>query len=101
MFDRVKFPPWGVQGGKEARPGQITVIKTSGEKIVIYKSKSYPLEPGDMILVETGGGGGYGPPAERARELLERDLVRGYVSVEEAERASGVKIDLSRLAPSR
>ena len=92
MFDRVKWPPWGVQGGKEAKPGQITVAKKSGEKEIIYKSKAYPLEPGDMIMVETGGGGGYGPPSERPRELVERDLRRGYVSVEAAEREYGIEI---------
>ena len=94
MFDRVKWPPWGVQGGKEAKPGQITVVKKSGEKEIIYKSKAYPLEPGDMIIVETGGGGGYGPPSERPRELVERDLRRGYVSVEAAERDYRVKVGL-------
>ena len=88
MFDRVKWPPWGVKGGKEAKPGQITVVKKSGEKEIIYKSKAYPLEPGDMIIVETGGGGGYGPPSERPRELIERDLRRGYVSV----RSSGTRL---------
>jgi N-methylhydantoinase B len=96
LFDRVKYPPWGVQGGKEAKPGQITVMKKSGEREIIYKSKGYPLEPGDEIIVETGGGGGYGPPSERRRELLERDVRRGYVSVEAAERDYGLKIDLPR-----
>jgi N-methylhydantoinase B len=96
MFDRVKCPPWGVQGAKEAKPGQITVVKKSGAREIIYKSKGYPLEPGDEIIVETGGGGGYGPPSERPRELLERDVRRGYVSVEAAEREYGVKIDASR-----
>ena len=94
MFDRVKWPPWGVKGGKEAKSGQITVVKKSGEKEIIYKSKAYPLEPGDMIIVETGGGGGYGPPSERPRELIERDLRRGYVSVEAAERDYRVKVSL-------
>ena len=37
-----------------------------------------------------GGGGGYGPPAERARELVERDVMRGYVSKEAAARDYGV-----------
>ena len=92
MFDRVKWPPWGVQGGKEAKPGQITVVKKSGEKEIIYKSKAYPLEPGDMIMVETGGGGGYGPPSERPRELVERDLRRGYVSVDAAKRDYSIKL---------
>ena len=90
MFDRVKYPPWGVQGGKEGKSGQITVVKTSGETEIIYKSKAYPLQPGDQIIVETGGGGGYGPPSERPRELVDRDLRRGYVSGEAADRDYGV-----------
>jgi N-methylhydantoinase B len=96
QFDRVKCPPWGVAGGKEGKSGQITVVKKSGEKEVIYKHKAYPLEPGNMIIVETGGGGGYGPPSERARELVERDVARGYVSVEEAEHAYGARTDPSK-----
>jgi N-methylhydantoinase B len=89
QFDRVKYPPWGVQGGKPARSGQITVLKKSGEKEIIYKSKAYPLEAGDTIIVETGGGGGYGPPSERPRDLIERDVRRGYVSAEAAARDYG------------
>jgi N-methylhydantoinase B len=94
MFDRVKWPPWGVKGGKEAKAGQITVVKKSGEREIIYKSKAYPLDPGDMIIVETGGGGGYGSPSDRPRELVERDLRRGYVSVEAAERDYRVNVSL-------
>jgi N-methylhydantoinase B len=54
------------------------------------------LEPGDSIIVETGGGGGYGPPDERRRELLERDLRRGYVSVEAVRRDYGIAIQPTR-----
>jgi N-methylhydantoinase B len=93
MFDRVKHPPWGVHGGKEAKPGRITVVKKSGETKIIYKSKADPLEPGDQIIVETGGGGGYGPPSERARELIERDLRRGYITAEAARRDYGLEKD--------
>jgi N-methylhydantoinase B len=90
MFDRVKYPPWGVHGGKEGMSGRITVVKKSGATEVIYKSKAYPLEPGDEIIVETGGGGGYGPPADRPRGLVERDLQRGYISPEAAARDYGL-----------
>jgi N-methylhydantoinase B len=96
MFDRVKHPPWGVHGGKEAQSGQITVIKNSGDQEILYKSKAYPLAPGDSIIVETGGGGGYGPPHERKRELLERDLRRGYVSAEAAGSDYGIAIEPTR-----
>jgi N-methylhydantoinase B len=93
MFDRVKYPPWGVHGGKEGRPGRITVVKKTGETEIIYKSKAYPLSPGDSIIVETGGGGGYGPPSERARQLIERDVRRGLISAEAAAKDYGVRIE--------
>ena len=89
QFDRVKCPPWGVQGGKQAASGQITVLKKSGEKEIIHKSKAYALEAGDTIVVETGGGGGYGAPSERRRDLIARDVRRGYISAEAAARDYG------------
>ncbi|MGE5306235.1 MAG: hydantoinase B/oxoprolinase family protein, partial [Alphaproteobacteria bacterium] len=89
QFDRVKCPPWGVQGGKQAASGRITVVKKSGAKEIIHKSKAYALEAGDTIVVETGGGGGYGSPSERRRDLIARDVRRGYISAEAAARDYG------------
>lgn len=91
MFDRVKYPPWGVYGGKEGQSGQIVVEKKTGETEIIYKEKAYPLKAGDKITVETGGGGGYGPPSERARALVERDVERGYITQEAAARDYGAR----------
>ena len=91
MFDRVKYPPWGVYGGQEGQSGRIVVEKISGEKEIIYKEKAYPLKAGDKITVETGGGGGYGAPSERPRESVERDVMRGYISAEAAARDYGAK----------
>jgi N-methylhydantoinase B len=95
MFDRVKYPPWGVQGGQSGKSGQITVEKRSGCKEIVYKSKGYPLEAGDVIMVETGGGGGYGRAQERLRELVERDLRRGYISADAAAKDYGVQTSSS------
>ena len=89
IFDRTKYPPWGVHGGKEGKSGQITVVKKSGETEIIYKSKALSARARRLVIVETGGGGGYGPPSERPRDLIKRDLRRGYVSSDAAARDYG------------
>jgi N-methylhydantoinase B len=89
LFDRIKCPPWGVRGGKEATPGQVTIVKPSGDTKVVYKTRAYPLEPGDTVCIETGGGGGYGAPSERPADLVRRDVDAGYVSAAAAGRDYG------------
>jgi N-methylhydantoinase B len=92
-LDRTKFPPWGVQGGKEAQPGRVVVQRASGETEIVCKAKGFKIEAGDTVMLETGGGGGYGPPADRDLALIQRDLDRGYVSREAAVRDYGITID--------
>jgi N-methylhydantoinase B len=95
-LDRTKFPPWGVQGGKEAQSGRFTVVEgATGAERPIEKEKGFRLALGDLVCVETGGGGGYGPPRERALDLIQRDLEAGYVSAEAAERDYGITISAS------
>ncbi len=90
--DRTKYPPWGVQGGKEAKPGRVTLYKADGKTEIISKVKNYKLGPGDVVVLETGGGGGWGPPAERSLDAIRRDLRRGYITPEGAEQDYGVRI---------
>ena len=92
-LDRTKFPPWGVQGGNAAKPGRFTLVQhATGERRSIGKEKGLMLAPGDLLCVETGGGGGYGCPAHRPLSAIQRDLDAGYVSAAAAAQDYGVTI---------
>src|SRR5215469_9181093 len=90
-LDRTAFPPWGVQGGGEARPGCFTLLR-HGESKSVGKEKGLALEGGDLLCVETAGGGGYGSASARPLAAIQRDLDAGYISRAGAERDYAVKI---------
>jgi N-methylhydantoinase B len=93
-FDRIGCPPWGVQGAKAAKSGQVLIFKNGKqEPELLYKTESCPLQAGDRVRMSTGGGGGYGRADERPAELVKRDVIRGFVSVQSARDDYGVTID--------
>ena len=93
-FDRIGCPPWGVQGGKAARSGQVLIFKDGKQEAkLLYKTENCPLQAGDRVRMATGGGGGYGSPSERPVELVQRDVIRGFVSLESARDDYGVVIE--------
>ena len=92
-LDRTKFPPWGVCGGGDARPGSFTLTDAeTGVRRSIDKEKGLALKPGDLVCVETGGGGGYGPPGERTLSAIRCDIDAGYVTRAAAEHHYGVTV---------
>ena len=98
--DRHQIPPWGLLGGKEGMPNRVSVIRDGKEwsfpslfgTISPAKFSNVPQEPGDIFCL-TQGGGGYGDPLERDPEMVERDTLNGYVSLDGAKRDYGVWID--------
>jgi len=59
MSERRVFRPYGLQGGGEGRSGRNTLI--SGGRTVRLRSKAnLMVKPGDVLRIETPGGGGYG-----------------------------------------
>ena len=78
MIERCVVRPWGIFGGEDGQPSRVT-LERGGERRSIRGKESVELREGDLVIVETAGGGGYGPPAERPAELVERDRQEGYV----------------------
>lgn len=86
MFDRVKFPARGRRGGKN---GACTTIQRSDGTAMQGKGRQF-VPHGQKVLMAFPGGAGYGNPAERDAELIQRDLLRGYVSLELAQKEYGI-----------
>jgi N-methylhydantoinase B len=80
QFDRVKFPPPGLEGGEPGAPARITVISDGAETELPGKVLAHPLRRGDRVVIETQGGGGFGPAAERDAEALRRDVAEGRIT---------------------
>jgi N-methylhydantoinase B len=78
-FDRFHHRPFGVEGGGPGAAGRLTLVRGGEETALPSKVSKLPLRAGDVVRVETSGGGGYGPPSERDPELIRLDVAEGYV----------------------
>jgi N-methylhydantoinase B len=79
MLDRCVVPPWGAFGGADGAPYRITLTRDGTVRPVKGK-ETVGLEPGDVVTIETCGGGGYGNPADRPATLVAADRREGYAS---------------------
>ena len=80
MFDRVDHPARGRQGGA---PGAPTTIARDDGTPMRGKGKQF-VPHGAKVMMAFPGGAGYGPAIERPKDLVKRDLLRGYISAEVA-----------------
>ncbi|MGE3933945.1 MAG: hydantoinase B/oxoprolinase family protein [Rhodospirillaceae bacterium] len=95
QVDRVHCRPWGLDGGLPGS-GNKVALRRDGKMIEDFpnaKVLSVVLKPGDACLMRSGGGGGFGDPAERPAARVAEDVRQGYVSRESAERDYGVVVD--------
>jgi N-methylhydantoinase B len=75
-FERVRHPARGRHGGGPGAAGRLSLA--SGKEL---PPKGLSVVPaGDRLIVEMPGGGGMGPPGERDRAALRRDVRLGYLS---------------------
>ncbi len=92
-IDSVVNPPWGVAGGLQGGTGRAVVNpSTPHEQVLAPLSDGTVLRRGDILLLETGGGGGHGHPFDRPADRVLRDVNDGFVSIEAARRDYGVVI---------
>jgi N-methylhydantoinase B len=90
--ERIGCPPWGILGGLDgARPCiSIEHPDAPGEEV---RKANMPVAPGDLVRVQTSGGGGYGDPLRRDAAKVADDVRFGYVSRAAAAALYGVVLD--------
>ena len=84
-IDGVVHPPWGVAGGLSSGAGRAVVNPgTPAERVLRPLSDGNVLRRGDLLRLETGGGGGHGHPFDRPASQVAADVLDGFVSVSAA-----------------
>ena len=90
--ERVRFPPWGVAGG---RPGALLrIIRNRGraDEQDVSKHEEVRVNSGDTYTVMMPGAAGYGDPFQRDPEAVRRDVELGFVGLKAAQTQYGVVI---------
>ena len=79
--ERIKNAAAGRAGGRAGMPGRIQV---TGRDEDIPGKCVLRVEPGERLIFDTPGGGGFGSPTLREPEKLQQDTAYGLVSPEAA-----------------
>jgi N-methylhydantoinase B len=81
------LPPAGLFGGQAGAPAKFLINDHVGDPYGLTR-----LQPGDVVTMDSAGGGGYGEAKLRDRAAVLRDVRAGKVSREAAWRDYGVEV---------
>jgi len=89
--ERGRFPPQGAAGGGSGGVNRFSYQQDDGwhQPPLASKMLGIKLARGQSVLLETPGGGGYGPAVERPPEDVARDVALGYLTPDAADVAYG------------
>ncbi|MGV8951070.1 MAG: hydantoinase B/oxoprolinase family protein [Cypionkella sp.] len=89
-FGRNLTPPWGAEGGACGSVNRFEVVEAATGRTTTYgRLNARRLHAGDLVRIITGGGGGWGPPAQRAPKAIAADLRAGLITPEHARAVYG------------
>jgi N-methylhydantoinase B len=93
LAERAVLPPFGVCGGGAGATNRFW-LRRDGRAIAPSplpgKVSAFPVETGDVLMMESSGGGGFGDALERDPAAVVADLAEGYVTPAAAEAVYGV-----------
>lgn len=74
------FPPTGLDGGSSGAVASLSLIGLDGAEVARPSKGKGVAQPGEIVSLRAGGGGGFGPAVERPEASVEADLRAGYIS---------------------
>lgn len=89
---KTRTKPWSINGGAVGQNNRI-VLNPGTDREVVQGGSYNLMATGDVLVNETGGGGGYGNAFEREPSRVARDVRNGFVSVKSAADDYGVVVD--------
>jgi 5-oxoprolinase (ATP-hydrolysing) len=72
LSSRRAHAPFGLQGGESGAAGRNTVVRADGRREELGSRAEVRMEPGDVFVIETPGGGGYGDSRDSAASPLQK-----------------------------
>lgn len=88
-FERSVTPAWGLAGGEPGLGPEVIIRNADGSEARMLKVNARPLKAGTTVTVASGGGGGFGPPHERAAHRVRSDVENGFLSEGHSKRVYG------------
>jgi N-methylhydantoinase B len=84
----------GMNGGADGKPSLIVARPGTVQETHLQERLSFfgPLGANDVVSVQSGGGGGWGPPLTRDPEQVARDVRDEFLTVEQAASIYGVAL---------
>lgn len=61
LSNRRVVAPFGLRGGSPGAPGVNGIERADGRRLALSGADQIEMNPGDVFVIETPGGGGYGP----------------------------------------
>jgi N-methylhydantoinase B len=90
--DRSIFSAWGLRGGMPGATSRFAKNPDTDHCVELGSIDIVPCDPGDIILIQGPGAGGYGNPLDRPANDVLTDVRRGLVSAARAKSDYGVVI---------
>jgi N-methylhydantoinase B len=79
-LERFKYRPYGLADGQPGSSGFLYLLRNGERTALGSKIGNLRLRRGDVVRLETSGGGGFGPTSQRPAAEHARDLELGYVT---------------------